>query len=199
MAETNITDLLEALRSYRPERIYLVGSYARGEEDELSDIDLVIIKDTAAPFLERMREVGRLLPAELGGIDLLVYSRGEFAAMLAAGNGVVTDSGSALPRPRAEINRQRPATPDRNARRRSTHSRRSCGVHGRARPTAHAARWRRQVPPPRCPRSANRQRRSGSRPAGAPARTPRRRDGAGEGRAPRPSVPRGAAGRALPA
>ena len=86
MAETNITDLLEALRSYRPERIYLVGSYARGEEDELSDIDLVIIKDTAAPFLERMREVGRLLPAELGGIDLLVYSPDEFAAMLAAGN-----------------------------------------------------------------------------------------------------------------
>jgi len=86
MAETNITDLLEALRSYRPERIYLVGSYARGEEDELSDIDLVIIKDTTAPFLERTREVGRLLPAELGGIDLLVYSPGEFAAMLAAGN-----------------------------------------------------------------------------------------------------------------
>jgi len=42
MAAANITALLEALRSYRPERIYLVASYARGEEDELSDIDLVI-------------------------------------------------------------------------------------------------------------------------------------------------------------
>ncbi|TMA40238.1 MAG: nucleotidyltransferase domain-containing protein [Deltaproteobacteria bacterium] len=86
MAAPKITALVEALRCYRAERIYLVGSYARGEEDELSDIDLVIIKDTAVPFLERMREVGRLVPAELGGVDVLVYSPEEFSAMLAAGN-----------------------------------------------------------------------------------------------------------------
>jgi len=86
VAAPKITALVEALRCYRAERIYLVGSYARGEEDELSDIDLVIIKDTAVPFLERMREVGRLVPAELGGVDVLVYSPEEFSAMLAAGN-----------------------------------------------------------------------------------------------------------------
>ncbi len=78
--------LLRALRPYQAARIYLVGSYARGEEDELSDIDLVIIKDTTTPFLDRLREVGRLLPAELGRVDLLVYSPQEFSTMLAEGN-----------------------------------------------------------------------------------------------------------------
>jgi predicted nucleotidyltransferase len=38
--------LVEALAAYRPIRIYLFGSWASGEPDELSDIDLVIIKRT---------------------------------------------------------------------------------------------------------------------------------------------------------
>lgn len=78
--------VLDALRPYGAERVYLFGSWARGEQDELSDIDLVVIKATAAPFFERLREVGRLVPADLGGVDVLVYSPEEFAEMLARGN-----------------------------------------------------------------------------------------------------------------
>ncbi|MBI3301727.1 MAG: nucleotidyltransferase domain-containing protein [Deltaproteobacteria bacterium] len=81
-----IRQLLEALRPYQAERIYLFGSWARGEEDELSDLDVVVIKRTDQPFLERLREVGRLLPADLGAVDVFVYTPGEFAAMLANGN-----------------------------------------------------------------------------------------------------------------
>jgi predicted nucleotidyltransferase len=44
--------IVQALRSYQPERIYLFGSAARGESDELSDVDLVIIKETEDPFLD---------------------------------------------------------------------------------------------------------------------------------------------------
>ncbi len=79
--------LMNSLLPYQPERLVLLfGSWACGEEDELSDIDLVVIKETSTPFLERLREVARLLPAEVGGIDLLVYTPDEFGAMKREGN-----------------------------------------------------------------------------------------------------------------
>jgi predicted nucleotidyltransferase len=45
---------------YEPQRIILFGSYAHGEPDEDSDIDLLIIKETAERFVERMDTVRRL-------------------------------------------------------------------------------------------------------------------------------------------
>lgn len=68
-----IQQLLEALKPYEPERVYLFGSWARGEADVLSDLDVVVIKSTDRPFLERLREVARLLPLALGGVDVLLY------------------------------------------------------------------------------------------------------------------------------
>ena len=38
----------------RPERIVLYGSYAYGEPDEDSDIDMLIVQETAASFIDRM-------------------------------------------------------------------------------------------------------------------------------------------------
>jgi len=78
--------LARALRHYQPERVYLFGSAARGDADELSDLDIVIIKSTAVPFIERLLEVGRLLPAGVGAVDVLVYTPDEFAQMLRDGN-----------------------------------------------------------------------------------------------------------------
>ena len=37
--------IIEDLKKYEPEKIILFGSFARGEIDEYSDIDLVIIKN----------------------------------------------------------------------------------------------------------------------------------------------------------
>lgn len=85
-AGTRIRRIVEALRSYEPERIYLFGSWARGEADELSDVDLVLIKRTDAPFFDRLREAARFLPPEAGAVDLLVYTPEEFAAMQREGN-----------------------------------------------------------------------------------------------------------------
>ena len=73
-------------RGHDAERIYLFGSAARGEADDLSDVDLVIIKQTTQPWLDRMPEVARLLPADVGGVDALVYTPEEFARMLDEGN-----------------------------------------------------------------------------------------------------------------
>lgn len=79
--ERTLSELVAALRTGDPERIYLIGSWARGEADELSDIDIVVIQRSTQPFLERLREVARLLPTNMGAVDVLVYTPEEFAAM----------------------------------------------------------------------------------------------------------------------
>jgi predicted nucleotidyltransferase len=81
-----IRQLLAALQPFEPQKVYLFGSWARGEEDELSDIDIVVIKDTILPFLKRLQELGKMLPSEIGAVDLLVYTPEEFAAMHQGGN-----------------------------------------------------------------------------------------------------------------
>lgn len=83
---SRIQRLVEALRAYQPERVYLFGSWARGEEDDLSDLDVVVIKRTTLPFFERLREVAKALPLEAGGVDVLVYTPDEFEAMQREGN-----------------------------------------------------------------------------------------------------------------
>ena len=87
-SEARIREVVEALRAYEPESVYLFGSWARGEADDLSDLDLVVIKRTMAPFFDRLMEVGRLLPAGAGGVDVLVYTPDEFAAMQRNGNAL---------------------------------------------------------------------------------------------------------------
>ena len=74
------------MKPYHPERVHVCGSWARGEEDELSDLDLVVLTHTTQPFCERLRDVSRLLPAGTGGVDIVVYTPEEFAAMLQEGN-----------------------------------------------------------------------------------------------------------------
>jgi predicted nucleotidyltransferase len=61
----------------RPDKIILFGSYCTGEIAEWSDLDLVIVKDTQAPFLDRTRQVLDLLKPRVG-VDVLVYTPAEF-------------------------------------------------------------------------------------------------------------------------
>jgi len=68
------------LESYHPERILLFGSLATEQVGEWSDIDLVIIKESNLKFLDRIREVMRLLNPRVG-VDILVYTPEEFAQL----------------------------------------------------------------------------------------------------------------------
>jgi predicted nucleotidyltransferase len=61
----------------QPEKIILFGSFCAGVVSEWSDIDLVIIKETRAPFLDRTRQVLELLRPQVG-VDILVYTPSEF-------------------------------------------------------------------------------------------------------------------------
>ena len=56
------------------------GSVARGDADEWSDLDLVIIADTTRPFLERYRDFEGLYDV-WPRLDLLIYTPAEFARM----------------------------------------------------------------------------------------------------------------------
>ena len=61
----------------QPEKIILFGSYCAGQVGEWSDLDMVIVKDTDAPFLDRTRQVLALLHPRVG-VDVLVYTPEEF-------------------------------------------------------------------------------------------------------------------------
>ena len=63
--------------NYHPEQIILFGSYAENRITSGSDIDLVIIKKTNKPFLERTKEVLLLIQPKVG-VDILVYTPIEF-------------------------------------------------------------------------------------------------------------------------
>lgn len=62
----------------RPAKVILFGSYARGDADEGSDLDLIVVErdleDRAAEYLRLKEAIGRIGI----GVDLLVYSEREF-------------------------------------------------------------------------------------------------------------------------
>src|SRR3989304_10192700 len=67
---------------YQARKVILFGSMAQGSVGEWSDLDLVIIKDTSLPFLQRLKEVALLCRPRVG-VDFLVYTPNEFAQMVA--------------------------------------------------------------------------------------------------------------------
>jgi uncharacterized protein len=76
--ERELTRWLPLLIAHeRPSKIILFGSYCTGEIKEWSDLDLVIIKETQEPFLDRTRQVLELLEPRVG-VDVLVYTPEEF-------------------------------------------------------------------------------------------------------------------------
>ena len=67
------------LRSYGINEAYLFGSWGRGEADECSDIDLIVVAQSKRPFVERFRDYPELWMSAPTGIDLLIYTTEEFA------------------------------------------------------------------------------------------------------------------------
>jgi predicted nucleotidyltransferase len=87
--ETVLTAVTAALvRDLSPERIVLFGSFARGDQNRASDLDLVVIAPTALPFCDR---IGRAL--ESAGTastrlptEPLVYTPEDWERLVAAGS-----------------------------------------------------------------------------------------------------------------
>jgi predicted nucleotidyltransferase len=95
--DLTLKELVELLRDYEPERIILFGSHARGEADEYSDYDVVVIKRTNRSFLERLQDMVPYLVAFDHPAEILVYTPEEFEQMRETGLGwVVHQEGKVL-------------------------------------------------------------------------------------------------------
>jgi predicted nucleotidyltransferase len=82
----SLDELLPVLiEAYDPEKVVLFGSMARGNVAEWSDLDLLIVKETDEPFLDRSVRVALLCRAMVG-VDYLVYTPAELANMIERGN-----------------------------------------------------------------------------------------------------------------
>lgn len=70
-------------------RAVAFGSWARGEADGFSDLDLAVVADTSLPRVERGLELAKMLDEALPVVvDLLVYTPAEFSAGQLRGLGV---------------------------------------------------------------------------------------------------------------
>jgi predicted nucleotidyltransferase len=73
-----------------PEKIILFGSFARGDYNECSDIDILVIRHWKEDFLERIKV---LLDLNENGLPLepIGYTNEEFNSMRTEGNTFIAD------------------------------------------------------------------------------------------------------------
>ena len=85
LTDPYLDEIVAVLKSYDPDRIILFGSRARGEADEYSDYDLIVIKRTDRLFLDRLRDMVPYLRQITRPADILVYTPEEFERMAETG------------------------------------------------------------------------------------------------------------------
>ena len=78
---------------YQPQKIVLFGSYAYGNQDEDSDVDLLIIKDTSDRFIDRWTEIRKILsdPKRTIGVEPLVLTPKEVSDRLSIGDQFIVE------------------------------------------------------------------------------------------------------------
>jgi uncharacterized protein len=74
-------EVVSIFKAFNPEKIILFGSHARGDEDEFSDIDLILVYHTSKPFMDRLKELYLAwnIPQ---AVDILAYTPEEFDRMI---------------------------------------------------------------------------------------------------------------------
>ena len=97
-----IQDILgRLLADYAPLKVILFGSYAYGDPQPDSDIDLLIIKETHERFIDRWTTVRRILsdPKRTVPLETLVLTPQEVEKRLSAGDqfiAEITEKGEVL-------------------------------------------------------------------------------------------------------
>jgi predicted nucleotidyltransferase len=81
------------VEQYQPQCIVLFGSSADGEPDEDSDIDLLIVKETADRWLDRLATVRRLVgdPTRRIPFDPLILTPAEVEQRLRMGDQFIAE------------------------------------------------------------------------------------------------------------
>lgn len=76
----------QIIEKYKPDKIILFGSAARGEFSDESDVDFMVLKqDTPYLGAERIRELSRLITRDIP-VDFLIYRPDEFEGRLSMGD-----------------------------------------------------------------------------------------------------------------
>lgn len=65
------------IENIKPEKVILFGSYAYGQPDENSDLDILIVKNTDIPASKRGMEVRKFLRGMKIPIDVIIYTQKE--------------------------------------------------------------------------------------------------------------------------
>ncbi len=87
--DQRLVDLVEGLAPLEPVRIVLFGSAARGEADEWSDLDVIVVAEQVPErFLDRIAAAYDLLDPRYA-LDILIYTPEEYRAMIEDGNPLV--------------------------------------------------------------------------------------------------------------
>jgi predicted nucleotidyltransferase len=78
--------LTQIVTKYRPLKVILFGSAAKGDYQEVNDLDFLIVKeDVPATGLARMRELDELIDRNMAA-DMLVYRPNELEERLKLGD-----------------------------------------------------------------------------------------------------------------
>lgn len=74
-----IQDIVNRIaKNYNPDKIILFGSYARGNYNDNSDLDFILVKETNTPKHKRGIEVRRLFYGLPIPMDFKIYTSTEF-------------------------------------------------------------------------------------------------------------------------
>jgi len=80
-AEELLTLVVERLKPMKPKKVILFGSYAKGEADEFSDLDIIVVAETNLKFIDRIGKAIELIDLPMA-VDCLVYTPDEFEKMI---------------------------------------------------------------------------------------------------------------------
>jgi predicted nucleotidyltransferase len=76
----------QIIDKYRPKKIILFGSAARGDYEKANDLDFLVIKDDVPYYgIDRMRELDDLIERDIAA-DMLVYRQAEIEERVALGD-----------------------------------------------------------------------------------------------------------------
>jgi len=79
IAKEQISEIcLKIVQNIKPYKVILFGSYVTGNNNEDSDLDLIIVKDSDLPKHKRGLEIQRLFYGYLIPMDFKIYTPSEF-------------------------------------------------------------------------------------------------------------------------
>jgi len=89
----------QIVKKFRPQKIILFGSYARGNPRPESDVDLLVVMETSLKETRQALLIDQSLERDLFGLDLIVHTPGNLAKRIAMGDSFlqeVTKKGKVL-------------------------------------------------------------------------------------------------------